>query len=67
MEVSCWAGILKDGDHQINTSKQESVMAEDHWVGWLVDNLGHRNDEVFAHLERAINNRNIPMYGNRDR
>ena len=42
-------------------------MAEDHWVGWLIDNLGHKNDEVFAHLERAINNRNIPMYGNRDR
>ena len=42
-------------------------MAEDYWVGWLIDNLGHRNDEVFAHLEQAIHNRNIPMYGNRDR
>ena len=40
-------------------------MAEEYWIGWLIDNLGHKNDEVFAHLEQAIHNRNIPMYGNR--
>ena len=42
-------------------------MADEYWIGWLIDNLGHRNDEIFAHLEQAIHNRNIPMYGHRDR
>ena len=42
-------------------------MAEEYWIGWLIDNLGHRNEEIFAHLEQAIHNRNIPKWGHRDR
>lgn len=42
-------------------------MADDFWIGWLVDGLGHRNDEIFTRLEQAIHNRNIPMHGNRGR
>jgi hypothetical protein len=40
---------------------------KDPWAGWLIDNLGHRNDEVFAHIEQAIHSRKIPMHGQRDR
>jgi hypothetical protein len=42
-------------------------MAKEPWVGWLTDDLGHRNDEVFAHIEQAIHSRKIPMHGQRDR
>ena len=42
-------------------------MAEDHWVGWLIDNLGDRKDEVVDQLKEAIDKRNIPMYGKRDK
>jgi hypothetical protein len=42
-------------------------MAVDNWVGWLIDDLGDRRDEVVEQLKEAINKRNIPMYGNRDK
>ena len=36
-----------------------------YWSGWLVEDLADQKDVVFDQLEKAINDRKIPMYGNR--
>jgi hypothetical protein len=36
-----------------------------YWTGWLIDDLGSHTDEVFDKLAEAIDNKQIPMFGNR--
>jgi len=38
-----------------------------YWRGWLIDDLGSQKVEVLEQIEKAINDRRIPMYGNRDK
>lgn len=42
-------------------------MAEEHWIGWLIDDFADRSNEVYVYLQEAIVKRNIPMYGNRNK
>ena len=38
-----------------------------YWRGWLIDDLGPQKIAVLGKIEQAINERRIPMYGNRDK
>ena len=38
-----------------------------YWRGWLVDDLGSQKEAVLRKIEGEINDRSIPMYGNRDK
>ena len=38
-----------------------------YWRGWLVDDLGSDKVAVLGKIEQAINEKRIPMYGNRDK
>ncbi|MCL0042937.1 hypothetical protein M1N17_00635 [Dehalococcoidia bacterium] len=38
-----------------------------YWHGWIIDNLGSERVAVLDKIEQAINDKNIPMHGNRDK